>query len=394
MEIFMYDFDKIIDRHGTNCLKFDFAKERGKNGDELSLWVADMDFEVAKPITDALQAQVNHGIYGYSEVKSDYFEIVKNWFKDNFDWEIKKGSLVKTPGVVYAIAMAVKAFTKEGEAVIIQQPVYYPFSEMIIANNRKLVNSPLVLKEGRYEIDFEDFEKKIVENNVKLFILCSPHNPVGRVWSVEELKKIGDICIKHDVVIFSDEIHADFVYEPNKHHVFASLGESYAANSVIATAPSKSFNIAGLQVSNIFIENKKLRDAFRNEIVKSGYSQLNTMGLVAARAAYESGKEWLDEVRAYIKDNLIFFRDYLKENIGELSLIEPEGTYLVWVDFRKLGLSEKQREDLIVNKAKLWIDSGAMFGVDGEGFERFNIACPREYLKMALDSLAKAIKGL
>lgn len=390
----MYDFDKIIDRHGTNCLKFDFAKERGKNGDELSLWVADMDFEVAKPITDALQAQVNHGIYGYTEVKSDYFEIVKNWFKDNFDWEIKKGSLVKTPGVVYAIAMAVKAFTKEGEAVIIQQPVYYPFSEMIIANNRKLVNSPLVLKDGRYEIDFEDFEKKIVKNNVKLFILCSPHNPVGRVWSVEELKKIGDICIKHGVVIFSDEIHADFVYEPNKHHVFASLGESYAANSVIATAPSKSFNIAGLQVSNIFIENKKLRDAFRNEIVKSGYSQLNTMGLVAARAAYESGKEWLDEVRAYIKDNLIFFRDYLKENIGELSLIEPEGTYLVWVDFRKLGLSEKQREDLIVNKAKLWIDSGAMFGVDGEGFERFNMACPREYLKMALDSLAKAIKGL
>ena len=390
----MYDFDKIIDRHGTNCLKFDFAKERGKNGDELSLWVADMDFQVAKPITDALQAQINHGIYGYTEVKSDYFEIVKNWFKDNFGWEIKKGSLVKTPGVVYAIAMAVKAFTKEGEAVIIQQPVYYPFSEMIIANNRKLVNSPLVLKDGRYEIDFEDFEKKIVKNNVKLFILCSPHNPVGRVWSVEELKKIGDICIKHGVVIFSDEIHADFVYEPNKHHVFASLGESYAANSVIATAPSKSFNIAGLQVSNIFIENKKLRDAFRNEIVKSGYSQLNTMGLVAARAAYESGKEWLDEVRAYIKDNLIFFRDYLKENIGELSLIEPEGTYLVWVDFRKLGLSEKQREDLIVNKAKLWIDSGAMFGVDGEGFERFNIACSREYLKMALDSLAKAIKGL
>lgn len=388
----MYDFDKVIDRHGTNCLKFDFAKERGKNGDELSLWVADMDFQVAKPITDALQAQVNHGIYGYTEVKSDYFDIVKNWFKDNFDWEIKKGSLVKTPGVVYAIAMAVKAFTKEGEAVIIQQPVYYPFSEMIIANNRKLVNSPLVLKGGRYEIDFEDFEKKIVKNNVKLFILCSPHNPVGRVWSVEELKRIGDICIKHDVVILSDEIHADFVYEPNKHHVFASLGESYAANSVIATAPSKSFNIAGLQVSNIFIENKKLRDAFRNEIVKSGYSQLNTMGLVAARAAYEFGKEWLDEVRAYIKDNLIFFRDYLKENIGELNLIEPEGTYLVWVDFGKLGLSEKQREDLIVNKAKLWIDSGAMFGADGEGFERFNIACPRSYLKKALDSLKKAVE--
>lgn len=390
----MYDFDKIIDRKGTDSLKFDCAKLRGKKGDELSLWVADMDFPVAQPITDALQRRVDHGIYGYTEVQSDYFEVVKNWFVKNFSWEPKKGTLVKTPGVVYAIAMAVKAFSKEGDGVIIQQPVYYPFSEMILSNNRKLINSPLVIKDGRYEINFEDFEKKIVENQVKLFILCSPHNPVGRVWSKEELKRIGDICIKHNVVIFSDEIHADFVYPGNKHTVFASLGEEYAANSVIATAPSKSFNIAGLQVSNIFIENKKLKDAFKNEIVKSGYSQMNTMGLVAARAAYESGQEWLDAVREYIKGNLDFLRDYLKENIPQVKLIEPEGTYLVWVDLRELGLTEEEREDLIVNKAKLWIDSGAMFGVDGEGFERFNIACPREYLKMALDSLAKAIKGL
>lgn len=390
----MYDFDKIIDRKGTDSLKFDCAKLRGKKGDELSLWVADMDFPVAQPITDALQRRVDHGIYGYTEVQSDYFEVVKNWFVKNFSWEPKKGTLVKTPGVVYAIAMAVKAFSKEGDGVIIQQPVYYPFSEMILCNNRKLINSPLVIKDGRYEMNFEDFEKKIVENQVKLFILCSPHNPVGRVWSKEELKRIGDICIKHNVVIFSDEIHADFVYPGNKHTVFASLGEEYAANSVIATAPSKSFNIAGLQVSNIFIENKKLKDAFKNEIVKSGYSQMNTMGLVAARAAYKSGQEWLDAVREYIKGNLDFLRDYLKENIPQIKLIEPEGTYLVWVDFRELNLTEEEREDLIVNKAKLWIDSGAMFGVDGEGFERFNIACPREYLKMALDSLAKAIKGL
>ena len=322
----MYDFDKIIDRKGTDSLKFDCAKLRGKKGDELSLWVADMDFPVAKPITEALQKRVDHGIYGYTEVQSDYFEVVKGWFVKNFDWEPKRGSLVKTPGVVYAIAMAVKAFSKGGEGVIIQQPVYYPFSEMIISNNRKLINSPLVIKDGRYEPDFEDFEKKIVENKVKLFILCSPHNPVGRVWTKDELKRIGDICLKHNVVIFSDEIHADFVYVPNKHTVFASLGDEYAANSVIATAPSKSFNIAGLQVSNIFIENKKLRDAFRNEIVKSGYSQMNTMGLIAARAAYESCQEWLDEVRAYIKGNLDFLRDYLKENIPQIKLIEPEGT--------------------------------------------------------------------
>ncbi len=390
----MYDFDKIIDRKGTDSLKFDCAKFRGKKGDELSLWVADMDFPVAKPITEALQKRVDHGIYGYTEVQSDYFEVVKGWFVKNFDWEPKRGSLVKTPGVVYAIAMAVKAFSKEGEGVIIQQPVYYPFSEMIISNNRKLINSPLVIKDGRYEPDFEDFEKKIVENKVKLFILCSPHNPVGRVWTKDELKRIGDICLKHNVVIFSDEIHADFVYAPNKHTVFASLGDEYAANAVIATAPSKSFNIAGLQVSNIFIENKKLRDVFRNEIVKSGYSQMNTMGLIAARAAYESCQEWLDEVRAYIKGNLDFLRDYLKENIPQIKLIEPEGTYLVWVDLRELGLSEEEREDLIVNKAKLWIDSGAMFGIDGEGFERFNIACPREYLKTALESLAKAVRDL
>lgn len=388
----MYNFDEIIERHGTDSLKFDFAKERGKNGDELSLWVADMDFKVANPITKALQKQVNHGIYGYTEVKYDYFQAVKEWFLRNFSWEPQKGSLVKTPGVVFAIATAIKAFSKPGDGVIIQQPVYYPFSEMVLANERKLINSPLLLEEGKYKMDYDDFEKKIAKNNVKLFILCSPHNPVGRVWSDEELKRIGDICLKYNVVIFSDEIHADFVYAPNRHTVFASLGEDYADNAVIATAPSKSFNIAGLQISNIFISNKKLRDAFRNEIIKSGYSQHNTMGLAAAKAAYESGQEWLDEVRGYIKGNLGFFRDYLRDNIPKLKLIEPEGTYLLWVDFRSLGLSEKEREDLIVNKAKLWIDSGAMFGKDGEGFERFNIACSREYLKQALQNLEKAIK--
>lgn len=387
----MYNFDEIIERHGTNSLKFDFAKERGKKGDELSLWVADMDFKVAPPVTEALQRQVNHGIYGYTEVKQDYFEAVRAWFLKNFSWEVKKGSLVKTPGVVFAIAMAIKAFSKPGDGVIIQQPVYYPFSEMVKANERKLVNSPLILEEGKYKMDYADFEKKIAENNVKLFILCSPHNPVGRVWRDEELKKIGDICIKHNVIIFSDEIHADFVYSPYRHHIFAYLGEEYANNAIIATAPSKSFNIAGLQISNIFIENKKLRDAFRNEIIKSGYSQHNTMGLVAAEAAYKSGQEWLDEVRKYIKGNLDFFKEYLKENIPGIKLIEPEGTYLLWVDFRDLGLSEGEREDLIVNKAKLWIDSGAMFGEDGEGFERFNIACSREYLKQALQNLANAI---
>lgn len=387
-----YDFDRIVDRRGTNCLKYDFARERGKREDMLPLWVADMDFQTAPEILERLQQAVSHGIFGYSESKEDYFRAVQRWYGEHFDWQVERSWLVKTPGVVFALAMAIRAFTKEGDAVLIQQPVYYPFSETIRDNDRVLINSPLKLLNGHYEIDFEDLEKKIQDNNVKLFLLCSPHNPVGRVWQEWELRKLGDICLRHGVLVVSDEIHSDFTYEGHVHHVFANLSPELADITVTCTAPSKTFNLAGLQVSNVFIPNEQLRKQFKRAMNAAGYSQLNLMGLVACQAAYEEGEPWLEALKAYLSENLNFVREYLKEHLPQIRLVEPEGTYLIWLDFRDLGLTEAQRENLIVNKARLWLDSGAMFGADGEGFERINIACPRAVLRQAMEQLEKALK--
>ena len=386
-----YDFDTVIDRNHTNCLKYDFKTERGMEEDVLPLWVADMDFQTLPEIRSRLQEVVSHGIFGYSDGKEDYFAAVQGWYARHFGWEIKKEWLIKTPGVVYAIATAVAAYTNEGDAVLIQQPVYYPFGQMIRENKRKLVNNPLQLRDGHYEIDFEDFEQKIVEHHVKLFLLCSPHNPVGRVFEEWELKKLGDICIRHHVIVLSDEIHSDFTYPGHTHHVFLSLAEAYANQCVICTAPSKTFNLAGLQISNILIPNEKLRHAFESAVTRTGYSQVGIMGLVATQAAYEHGDEWVAELKEYLYENLNFVREYLKENLPQIRLIEPEGTYLLWLDFRGLGLTEKELEELVVKKAKLWLDRGAVFGAEGRGFERINIACPRSTLKQALDQLKNAI---
>lgn len=386
-----YQFDEVIDRKNTNSLKYDFALERGKPEDVLPLWVADMDFRTPDTIIKEMQKSIQHGIFGYSECKQDYYLTLKNWFLNRFDWKIEEEWLVKTPGVVYAIATAIRALTKEGDAVLIQRPIYYPFSEVIIANGRKLINNALIYENGAYHIDFEDFENKIKENNVKLFLLCSPHNPVGRVWTKEELMKIGDICVRNQVIIISDEIHADFTYKGFEHHVFGSLKPEFLMNSIICTAPSKTFNLAGLQVSNILIANKDIRKRFKNEIQKTGYSQLNTMGLIACRAAYEHGAEWLDELKDYIEENLTFLRTYLKEHIPKIKLVEPQGTYLIWLDFQELAFEGEELDNIILHKAKLWLDKGIMFGIEGKGFQRINIACPRSILQKALDQLEAAI---
>ncbi len=386
-----FDFDKVVDRRGTNCLKYDFALERGKHEGILPFWVADMDFETVPAVVERLQKTVAGGIYGYTDTKEDYNQAIINWYEKYFHWSPKREWLIKTPGVVFALAAAVRAYTKEGDKVLIQQPVYYPFKEVIADNKREVVSAPLSLVDGHYEIDFEELEEKLSDEKVKLFLLCSPHNPVGRVWKEEELRKIGDLCIQYNVITVSDEIHGDFTYPGYTHHVFASLGEKYAKNSVICTAPSKTFNIAGLQVSNIFIPNDSLRRRFQVAVNQAGYSQLNMLGLVACQAAYEEGREWLEELKIYLKKNLDFVREYLQENLPQLHLIEPEGTYLIWLDFRELGLPENELEDLIVNKANLWLDSGAIFGKVGEGFERINIACPRSLLEEALNNLKTAI---
>ena len=389
-----YNFDEIIDRRNTDCLKYDFAVERGKPADVLPLWVADMDFRTAPGIIERAVADANLGIYGYTESKDDYFRAVAAWYETYFDWKVERKWLVKTPGIVFAIGIAIQALTKTGDAVMIQQPVYYPFSEVIKDNDRTLVNNELVLKDGHYEIDFEDFEEKIVQNHVKLFVLCSPHNPVGRVWTVDELRRMGEICLKHDVKVVSDEIHSDFVYEGRKHYVFSTVDPAFEDISIICTAPSKTFNLAGLQVSNIFIPNTQIRKAFKRQVSAAGYSQVNMIGLHACQAAYETGREWLEELKVYLKGNLDFARGYLEENLPQIKLIEPEGTYLIWLDCRALGLPEEKLEHLIVHEAKLWLDSGAIFGAVGEGFERINIACPRAVLKEALERLHRAVSEL
>ena len=386
-----YNFDRIVDRNGTNSIKYDFTVEKGKPAGTLPLWVADMDFITAPAVTEALTKAVQHGIFGYSDSKSGYFESIQHWYQSRFNWTVEQEWLVKTPGVVYAIATAVRALTKEGDTVLIQQPVYYPFSDTILANHRKLINSALLYENGKYQIDFEDFEEKIVSNEVKLFILCSPHNPVGRVWKKEELVRLGDICVKHGVIVVSDEIHADFTYQGYQHTIFSSVKPEYLDNTILCTAPSKTFNLAGLQVSNIFIANKEIRRKFRKEIQKSGYSQLNAMGLIACQAAYENGAPWLDELKVYLEENLNFIRSFLEERLPQIKLVEPEGTYLVWLDFQEMKLTEEELEDLIVNKANLWLDRGTMFGMEGKGFQRINIACPRALLEKAFLQLEKAI---
>lgn len=386
-----YDFSQVIERNNTLSIKYDFAKERKKPSGLLSLWVADMDFPVAQEIKDALIERCNHGIFGYSEVKTPYYEVIAKWYQEKFNWSTKKQWLVKTPGVVAAIANAIRAFTNIGDAVLIQKPVYYPFFLTIEDNQRKVVNNSLVYKNGRYEMDFVDFEEKIISHKVKLFVLCSPHNPVGRVWNKEELLKIGDICLKHKVIVVADEIHADFVYHGHQHQVFANLKTDYQEITVTCTAPSKTFNIAGLQVSNIFIANENLRKKFKQELKKTANADINVMGLIACQAAYSQGEDWLRQVKIYIAENLEYVKTFLRDNLPQVKLVEPEGTYLLWLDFRELNLTEEELEDLIINKAKLWLDGGTMFGVEGLGFQRINIACPRKILEQALEQLVQAI---
>lgn len=381
------DFDTVIDRKGTRSLKYDFAVRRGKPKDVLPLWVADMDFQTSSYITDALEDMVKHGVFGYSESEEHYFGAVQNWMERHYNWHVKESWMTKTPGIVFALAMAVKAYTQENDAVLIQPPVYYPFKEVVEDNHRRLVNNTLVLGgDGTYTIDYEDFEKKIIEENVKLFILCNPHNPVGRVWTKEELERLGDICLKHGVFVVSDEIHADFVFE-RKHTVFSEVKEAYRDISMICTSPSKTFNIAGLQISNIFISNPEKATAFRRQVAAAGYSQVGLPGLVACEAAYLHGDEWLEGVLAYIKANAEFTRAYLQEHLPRVKMTKLEGTYLVWLDFRNYGLTDKELDEKILNQAGLWLDSGAVFGKCGEGFQRINIACPRKTLHQALDRL-------
>jgi cystathionine beta-lyase len=353
-----------------------------------------MDFRTSSYVQEAIIEQASHGIYGYSEAQESYFEAVAGWFLRHHGWEVRQEWLTKTPGVVFALAAAVRAFTKEGDSVMIQQPVYYPFREVIEDNGRKLVSSPLYQDEsGTYRMNVLDFEEKVVREKVKVFLLCNPHNPVGRVWTKEELEQIGDVCLRHHVIVVSDEIHADFAFE-RKHQVFANVRREYEDITVTCTSPSKTFNLAGLQVSNIFIVNPQLRERFQKEVAAAGYSQLNAVGLTACEAAYCHGDEWYDGVCNYLKANIAWLEQALESRIPEIIFQKPEGTYLVWLDCSGLGLNEEELEDFMQNRAKLWLDSGSIFGKIGNGFQRINVACPRSILEQAIQQLEDAVKEL
>lgn len=379
-----YDFDTVTDRKNTNAIKYDLAKKRGKPEDAVSLWIADMDFPTAPCIQKAVAEKAAHGIWGYSRPDNRYYDALKKWYKERHNFEVQNEWVVNTPGVCFALATAVKAFTKEGESVLIQKPVYYPFFNIINSLQRKVVNSSLILKNNHYEIDFDDFERKIVQENVKMFILCSPHNPGGRVWTKQELQKISEICLAHNVLVVSDEIHSDITFGSNVHTVYGSLSEQALKNSIICTAPSKSFNLAGLQFSNIFIADEKLRKAFSEELDKTGYDEPSVFGIVAATAAYSEGAVWFDSVKSYIWENILFAKKYIEENASQIKVLVPEGTYLLWLDFSKTGLSDSEINDRVLNKAKVWLDSGSMFGKEGEKFQRINCATPRIILEDAL----------
>ncbi|MDY6064814.1 MAG: MalY/PatB family protein [Finegoldia sp.] len=388
-----YDFDEVINRKGTSSLKYDFGMQRKGRDDLLPLWVADMDFKLPEIVLDDIHERVSHGIFGYTDPNEEYFEALNYWFGKHHNYTVDPNTVTIGCGIVYAIATAVKSFSKEEDSIIIQQPVYYPFRECIEDNDRVFINNQLIFENNKSRIDYEDFEEKIIDNKVKMFILCNPHNPVGRVWTREELTKLLDICYKHKVIVVADEIHCDLIYKGNKFTSVFTLDEKYKEILVLMTSPSKTFNIAGFQPSNIIIPNKDLRDKFRKEKAKTGYSQGSLMGQVGLIACYTKGEKWYLELLDYLEGNLNYFREFIKEKLPMATLVEPEGTYLLWVDFSNYNFTADQLDDIIINDAKLWLDSGRIFGPETEKFQRFNIACPRSILKEALERLQIAINN-
>lgn len=384
------NFDEVIERRDTDSLKYDFAVRRGKPADVLPLWVADMDFKTSSFILDALEERARHGIFGYTETREDYYEALAAWMKRHHGLEVRPEWVLKTPGVVFALAAAVKAYTEPGDYVLIQQPVYYPLTEVVRDNGRIVVSSDLVAEDGYYRIDFEDFEEKIRAYQVKLFMLCSPHNPVGRVWTREELSKLADICVRNGVTVVSDEIHEDFVYPGHQHVPFLTVDERVKDFCITCTSVSKTFNLAGLQIANIIVPNQGLRRALRKQIQAAGYSQLNAFGVTACKAAYRYGEEWYQAAWKYIAENYRFLKEYLQRELPKVRVVEPEGTYLVWLDFREYGLSGEELSKKMLNEAKLWLDDGYIFGKTGEGFERINLATSRAVLTDALERLRRS----
>lgn len=375
-----YNFDEIVQRRGTNSYKWDSADD----AEVLPMWVADMDFRTAPAIIEALQQRVAHGIFGYTRVPDAYYEAVINWFGRRHNWKIQKDWMIYTSGVVPAISAVIKALTQPGDKVLVQTPVYNCFFSSIRNNGCEIVSNPLVYKENTYVIDYEDLERKVADEKVKILLLCNPHNPAGRVWSKEELTRIGEICIRHGVWVVSDEIHCELVYTGYTYTPFASISEEFLHHSVTCISPSKSFNIAGLQIANIVSADEEVRRQIDKAININEVCDVNPFGVIATIAAYNEGEEWLLQLLDYLKGNYECMKTFCEVSLPNFPITRLEGTYLVWMDCRSLPYPSEELEEKLVKEEKLWLNAGTMYGAEGEGFMRWNIACPRAVLLKGL----------
>ena len=396
-----YDFNQICDRKNTNCFKWDFIQSIFGNDDVIPMWVADMDFPVAIPIVEALKRRAEHEFYGYTKASADVIQSIVDRMWDKYAWKIKPEWIVFTPGVVPALNITVRMLTHPGDEIILQEPVYYPFFPAVTFSGCQIVNNQLKLINGRYEMDYEDLEHQFharigmlpVPNRIKAIMLCNPHNPVGRLWNKEELTKLGDIAIKHGVVVISDEIHCELLFKDHQHTPFASISEEFEQNSIVCMSPSKTFNLAGLEVSSIIIPNKKLRHLFIN--TRTGIlPEPNLFGYTALEAAYRFGDEWLDQLLDYLQGNLDFLLKYFANRIPKIKVIKPQGTYLIWLDCRDLGMDDMTLRNFMRDKAKVGFDDGFLFGSGGSGFQRMNIACPRPIIEEALIRIETMVNKL
>lgn len=386
----MSKFEDIINRKGSSSVKWDLTKTVFGSDDVLPMWVADMDFLPPQDVLDALQDRLKHGIFGYTFVGDETAASIKQWVQKRHGWDIEKTWIQYSPGVVPAISTIIQALTVPGDKVLVQSPVYTPFFSLVEDNDREIVNAQLDYVDGRYSIDFGAFEEAL-KKGVKLFLLCNPHNPSGRVWKKEELMKIAELCHQYNVVIVSDEIHSDLVYDTDTHIPLASLHDSFRDITITCIAPSKTFNLAGLQASAMITSNSDLREKIAAIHKKQGFFTLNTFGIVGMEAAYRFGGAWLEEILAYLQENVRVTKEFIGDHLPHLQLVDPEGTYLLWIDCTKLELSDEELKERLLDKGKLALEPGTKYGPGGEGFVRMNIACPRGTLMDGLERLRKAL---
>ncbi|RUT78557.1 MalY/PatB family protein [Ancylomarina longa] len=385
-----FDFDEIIDRKNTDSVKYDKLLEYFGKKDLLALWVADMDFKVPPCISNAIAERANHEIYGYSFRGEACITSVQNWLEKRHGWQVNVDWISSSPGVVTALSLLLLSLTNEGDVIAVQPPVYHPFYHVVRDTKRKIRHNPLRRTAHGYEMDFLQLEK-IAQDGIRAILLSNPHNPVGRVWRKDELLKLGELAIKHDFLIISDEIHQDLTFNGYKHIPIGSLSAELAQRTITCIAPSKTFNVAGLASSVVIVPNSELKMKYEKLLSALHLNLGNLFGHIAMKAGYEKGEEWLEQLMIYLEGNVNFLRKYLQENLPQISMIEPEATYLVWLDCRKLGMSSEEIYQLAVEDADLALNKGTTFGMEGEGYMRMNIACPRSILEQALNQLKEAI---